>query len=87
VLHHLFESLFHVDPAVHAAVEAMPRISAHTPSRFARAMFEPYDPRRFRQLLDATFVHKLSHKTPPGRDLRGTMLAHLLEHGAPAAMA
>jgi len=84
VLHHLFEALFHIDPDVHAAVEAMPPVSAHTSSKFARAMLEPYDPQRFRRLLDGAFVHKLSHKIPPGRDLRGTMLEHLLEHGAPA---
>ena len=84
VLHHLFEALFHIDPDVHAAVEAMPPVSAHTSSKFARAMLEPYDPQRFRRLLDGAFVHKLSHKIPPGRDLRGTMLEHLLEHGGPA---
>jgi hypothetical protein len=84
VLHHLFESLFLVDPAVRSAVEAMPNVTAHPPSKLARAMFDPYDPERFRRLFDAALVHKLSHKSPPGRDLRGTMLAHLLEHGVPS---
>ncbi|HSJ46279.1 MAG TPA: hypothetical protein VK923_16505 [Euzebyales bacterium] len=73
--------MFHIAGDVHAVVEAMPWVSAHSPSTFARATFEPYDPRRFRELLDRAFVHKLSRKTPPGRDLRGTMLEHLLEHG------
>jgi hypothetical protein len=84
VLHHLFESLFHVAADVHAAVEAMPWVSAHRSATFARAMFAPYDPQRFRELLDCAFVHKLTHKSPPGRELRGSMLGHLLEHGVPA---
>ena len=82
VLHHLFEALVHLDPDVQAAVEAMPWVRAHTASTFAHVMFEPYEPQRFRRLLDATFVHKLSYKTPAGPDLRGTMLEHLLEQDA-----
>lgn len=83
MLHHLFEALFHVDPETRATVQAMPRISAHASSRFARSMLEPYEPQRFRELLDGAFVHKLSYKAARGRDVRGTMLEHLLEHGVP----
>lgn len=79
VLHHLFEALTHTDAAVDACCDPMPMVPSSDLSRFAREMLDPYEPRRFRQLLDSAPVHKLTYrKLPPERDLTGTMVGELL---------
>ncbi|HEX6257499.1 MAG TPA: capsular polysaccharide synthesis protein [Euzebyales bacterium] len=86
VLHHLFEALCHTDPTVAACCERMPMLRLSDLSRFARAMFDPYDPERFRQLIDSAPVHKLTYKRlQRGLDLGDTMVSHLLDDETEAA--
>lgn len=82
-LHHLFESLYYLADEFRERYEPTPRRSSHPPSRFARAMLEPYDPERYKQLLDGCFIHKLSYKFPEARATPNTLLAHLMRGDEP----
>jgi Tfp pilus assembly protein PilF len=82
LIHHLFEMLCLLDPAFRERWEASPRLSYKPARAFKAKMFEPYDEARYRELLNASFVSKLSYKkqhlmTPD------SMLAWFLEHGPP----
>ena len=57
VLHHLFESLARLD-------EAVPARSSEVPTRLQFELDEPFDAERYRELLEASWIHKLSHKFP-----------------------
>ena len=78
VLHHLFESLYHLDEGFRAAYAPTPRVSSHPPSRFAREMHKPYDAGHYDELLGASFVHKLSYKYPTSDVTPDSMLSHLV---------
>ncbi|MGH8869442.1 MAG: capsular polysaccharide synthesis protein [Actinomycetes bacterium] len=80
-LHHMFEALCHLDPQFRAHWTGTPRLSVAPPNAFRRAMWEPYEPRRFRQLLDSSFVHKLTYKYDDSQVGEDTMLGRLLERG------
>ena len=83
VLHHVFEALCLVDERFRATWERTPAVSREAPAQLRRAMAAPYSPAALETLLDGCFVHKLTHKYDPGTIPPGSMLAHLLEHGAP----
>lgn len=78
-LHYIFEALTELD-------EVFGRLWDDTPEvRFDRALSlrwkwdQPYDPQTYRQLFEASFVHKLSYKFEPPQPGDDTVLAHLLE--------
>jgi hypothetical protein len=49
-------------------------------------MREPYDEARYRELLGASFLHKLTYKKVQPQDMtEATLLGHLLRDGAPSA--
>jgi tetratricopeptide (TPR) repeat protein len=83
-LHHLFEALYYLADEFRECCEATPWRSSHAPSRFARVMLEPYDRGRYKELLDACFVHKLTYKFPPEQAKPDTLLAHLMRGDEPA---
>jgi hypothetical protein len=81
VVHLLFWALLRHDEEFRRRWETTPRLSADPPLLFQRAMREPYDEARYRDLLGGCFVHKLTHKAPD-EVMRGpTLLGHLLREG------
>ncbi|MFI6088763.1 capsular polysaccharide synthesis protein [Streptomyces sp. NPDC051218] len=60
--HHMFESLYYLDPQFAAVWDATPDLSSHPPHELQKAMQEPYDDARFGQLVSKSFVHKLTYK-------------------------
>jgi Tfp pilus assembly protein PilF len=79
VLHHLVEALYYVAVEFREYLESTPWHGTRAAVRFRRAMDEPYEPRRYEEMLAASFVHKLTYKLPPGRPRQGSMLAHLMQ--------
>ena len=78
VLHHLVESLYHVADDFRERFDQTPWRSVEPPSRLAHVMHQPHDVGRHDELLNACFVHKLTHKYPPAQAGSGTVLARLL---------
>jgi Capsular polysaccharide synthesis protein/Tetratricopeptide repeat len=81
ILHHLIESLYYVADEFREHFESTPRRGVRKAVRFRHAMDKAYDPQRYEKMLAASFVHKLTHKLPPGRPRQGSMLAHFMEEG------
>ena len=65
VFHHLFEALYLLDEGFRSRWDATPERSSGPPHRLQSAQLEPYDPQRLAELLDGSFVHKLTHKVRP----------------------
>ena len=84
VLHHLVESLYFVADEFRERFEPTPFRGVRPAVRFRQAMDKPYDPQLYEEMLAASFVHKLTHKLPPGRPRQGSMLAHFMQEGARA---
>lgn len=78
IAHLIFQALCEVDDEVAARWDATPTLSADPPHAFQRAMHEPYDEARFRNLLDGCFIHKLTHKVDPRPGQCDTLFSHLL---------
>jgi len=66
VFHHLFEALYLLDEGLRTRWDATPTLLSDAPHQLQHAQLEPYDPQRLAELLDASFVHKLTHKVPAG---------------------
>jgi len=64
VLHHLFEALDRLDEDFRARWAATPERSSEIPTLLQYAMDEPFDPQRYRELLEASWIHKLTYKFP-----------------------
>jgi hypothetical protein len=85
LIHLLFRALLCQDEEFRRRWETTPRLSADPPHLFQRAMSEPYDEARYRELLGASFIHKLTYKVEPHVMSDATLLGHLLRDGAPSA--
>lgn len=81
MFHHMFESLYYLDPKFRSAWEASPRTNVRPSHMFQWNISRDYDPVRYRELLEGSFVHKLTYKFAPELLERPTMIARLLEHG------
>lgn len=71
--HHLFESLYYLDPEFTAVWDATPDLSSLPPHALQVAMHDPYTPEKMDELLNQSFIHKLTYK-------RDTKPGSLLEH-------
>ncbi|ASY33184.1 MULTISPECIES: capsular polysaccharide synthesis protein [unclassified Streptomyces] len=72
--HHLFESLYYLDPEFAQVWDRTPDISSHPPHALQRAMHDPFTEERLQELLDQSFIHKLTYK----RDTKpGSFLEHI----------
>jgi len=81
--HNLFGELLRQDPEFRRRWEMTPRLRADPPLLFQRAMREPYDEPRYRELLGGCFIHKLTYKAPDEVMRGATLVGHLLREGAP----
>jgi tetratricopeptide (TPR) repeat protein len=78
-LHYIFEALTELDREFGACWQATPRVQFDDALGLRWQFGQPYEPESFQQLLDASFVHKLTYKYEPAEAAEHTMLAHLLE--------
>ena len=81
LFHHIFETLYRVDEKFHALWDRTPRVSRKAAIEFKNAMLEPHDPRRFDDLLNGCFVHKLTYKHDADALRRDNMLSRLVRDG------
>jgi hypothetical protein len=80
-LHHMFEALHDHVPWARTVWGAVPEVGHRAPLRLRSRLHSPYDPERFRDLVDGMFVHKLGWRYDPARSREDTMLGHLLRDG------
>jgi Tfp pilus assembly protein PilF len=83
LFHHLFEVLYHLDQRFSALWDSTPRLPVRRATAYSKILAEPYDPERARELLEHSFVHKLSYKVEAQGVRPGSGLAHLLEGELP----
>jgi hypothetical protein len=81
IFHHMFEVLYHIDETFRACWDRTPVVETDAPHAFLHARADPYDPARFREILDGCFVHKLTYKGKPEELSGDTMLARLVYSG------
>ena len=86
VFHHMFESIVLLDERARKEWDASTLLRAGPPHALQHAMHDPYDPARFADLIDRTFVHKLTFKYPKHEVSPDSILSHLVVHGAPPAL-
>jgi hypothetical protein len=82
MFHHMFESLYLLDDEFRRVWNQVPLVSAGPPHFFQRSMRREYDAARYQELLQASFVHKLTYKYPPEVTERASMLRALLDADA-----
>jgi hypothetical protein len=83
LFHHLFEVLYHLDERFSALWDATPRLPVRRATAYSKSLAEPYEPERARELLERSFVHKLTYKVDAQGVRPGSGLAHLLEGELP----
>lgn len=78
-LHYLFEALTRLDTEFARLWEQTPRLGSREAFALRWNQAAPYEPDRYREMLAASFVHKLTWKYPPEQAAPGTMLGRLLQ--------
>ena len=76
-LHYLFEALTELDQDFGEQWRSTPRVQFDPALSLRWSLDEPYEPESYEQMLQASFVHKLTYKFD--RPEQGSVLAHLLE--------
>ncbi|HEU5033713.1 MAG TPA: capsular polysaccharide synthesis protein [Mycobacteriales bacterium] len=83
LFHHLFEALVLLDAGFRQQWQRSPRLSAGPPHALQEHLDAPYTEPQLRELLNGSFVHKLTYKYDAGEVGPQTLLGHLVDHGLP----
>jgi tetratricopeptide (TPR) repeat protein len=79
----IFEALYHLDDQFAETWDATPTLPSDPAYALQRTLYDPHDQHRWQQLLDGSFVHKLTHKLQPERSHPRTTIAALLSQDGP----
>jgi hypothetical protein len=82
LLHHMFETLVHLDADFAREWQASPDLDAEEAHRMLAALTDPFDPDAFGELAAASPVHKLTYKLRPALTTPDSLLAALVRGDA-----
>lgn len=84
LMHHLFETLVHLDKDFAREWQSSPNLDAIEAHRMLDAMVDPFDPEVFAALAAVSPVHKLTYKMRPALTTPDSLLATLVRGDATA---